>query len=457
MYETTINPGIGLGSFLKLGSSLYSVSNALMKFNYKLRIGYSDKDFLNLSIIVEVVDVGIRLTFLNHHHQALNLIELMHLNDSKSKPIKLIYNDINLNELDTNESNEFKKSDEMKKLNEVDNRRLFTDLDGKRTSLDQLSSFLFTGPTLKSIYNKIFGPTYPGDLYDHVYIITYPGISFKFKLSSEIYDKVRHLQKQAIILYLLNLDQDIICDSIAIHKGDSWNDFKNSDRNLCENHEPINRLSINLDVGEIIVNFNDSSTKKLIIGKTSQQQTLNILGPPDNYFNKFDSRLLIHKHTNIKYDNEISQYKFHNYFKYGFDILYDLNDESNLVQNKTTIKKVIIHNGGIPESLNFMKWNRCNWEIYNKLVNFNSSMVYDNLPSYLKSLSPVILNRNESEFVDNDLDIIDYPKVNQESVASTNPMEQKIKTWGQSKLYGFDHCIFEILDSNGTISTITVY
>lgn len=444
LYETNISPGDGLGSFIKLGESLYSVTNQLMKFNYKLRINYSNSDFLNVPIMVDIVEVGIRLTFLNNHHQALKLIELIHLNGSKSKPLKLVYNDINLNEFASKDSSACSSAS---------------------ISSDQSSiqSFVSTGPTLKAIYNKVFGPTYPGDLYDKVYIITYPGISFKFELSQEVYDKVYELEKQAILSYLLNLDQDIVCDSIALYKGDSWNDFKASDYNLCDNRELIKRLMINLELGEIKINFkDDDEVKKLYIGKTTQQQTLNILGPPDNYFNKFDSRLLIHRHATIKNndDDDISQYKFHNYFKYGFDILYDLNDENNSVQNKTTIKKIIIHNGGITESLNFMKWNRCNWEIHNAepKLNFNSSMTFDSLPAYFKKLSPVILNRVESEFVDNDLDIINYPEDNQQaSVRSINSTEEKIKIWGQSKLYGFDHCIFEVLDSNGTISTITVY
>jgi len=191
------------------------------------------------------------------------------------------------------------------------------------------------------------------------------------------------------------------------------------------------------------------------------------LGPPDDYFNKFDSRLLIHKHTKglladsaQLQENDISHYKFHNYYKYGMDVLYDLNGKNTKVQSKTTIKKIILHNGGICESLNFMKWNRCNWEIYNDNVRFNSSMTFKDLPESLQNLTPVLLNRNESEFVDNDLDIIHFPKeasFSQESQLSLSSVDERVKTWGQSKLYGFDRCIFEVLDSNGTISTITVY
>ncbi len=103
-----------------------------------------------------------------------------------------------------------------------------------------------------------------------------------------------------------------------------------------------------------------------------------------------------------------------------------------------------------------MKWNRCNWTIESSQFanTINSSMYFEELPSGFKDLTPVFLNRYESEFIDNDLDIIDLPNID---VKKDSVKSAKLKRWGQSKLYGLERCIVEVINSNGCISSITIY
>lgn len=79
---------------------------------------------------------------------------------------------------------------------------------------------------------------------------------------------------------------------------------------------------------------------------------------------------------------------------------------------------------------------------------------------------PVLLNRNESEITrDEDLEIVHVAAngkldlsgqgLSTESIGSKPSNE--FKTWGQSKLYGFDRCIWEVIESNNCISNVTIY
>lgn len=520
IYETVIVPGERLGNSIKLGSSLYETITHLNKFNYKLRVNYSEKQFLHLPIVVTIVDFGIRLTFRNNSEQVLDLIEVLDVTNQrkgrqqrKHRLLKLVYNGIGLNEFESDDCDTTLFPDEQLCLSETSSTSTSLDDVSTTTTTNSHTSstepFSSSGPTLKLIYNKIFGPTYPGkiSLHSPIYILSYPGVSFRFNILNDLlYKSVLEETKkndggsnkndELVLSILLNWDspRDISCEAIALYKGNSWDDFNlrellplgsEANTNEYNSQEPVKEpnLKVNLDDGTVKVYLKESrdenglekTIKPFVIklGETTQQEISNILGPPDDYFNKFDSRLLIHNHLpklsgNSKNDqdagNDISHYKFHNYFRFGIDFLYDLSGKDytpNNCQQSSTVKKVILHNGGITESLNFMKWNKCNWEIQTTIQgtthNFNSSMYFCQLPQQFQELTPVLLNRNESEFIDNDLDIIDFPQQTSLENITNNDIPEKVKTWGQSKLYGFERCIFEVIDSNGCISTVTIY
>ncbi|RLV90280.1 hypothetical protein JA1_004672 [Spathaspora sp. JA1] len=478
IYETVVNPGQGLGNHIKLGSPMFDIIKHLDKHKYRLRITFSDKNFYQTPTLVKILDLGIRLTFNNHPDQHLELIEVLNLEDNTidRKLLRLIYNGQSLNEFenDSGQLSSLALESTISKTSScstiMDNTSpVLSSTSSTNSAVQALSS---VGPSFKTIYNKIFGPTYPGKLNrdKKTYILSYPGISFKFKITNTgLLDSISSDDNEHQILSkILNWDNpfDVSCDSIALYKGNSWEDYKVNNQNKPNTASyEISKLAINLNQGIVKIIRNDSQDI-IKLGISTQQEVVNILGPPDEYFNKFDSRLLIHNHLtdDIAKENaqDISHCKFHNYYRYGIDILYDLNNsKGNQNKMNTTVKKIVIHNGGIPEDLNFMKWNSCNWEIEreeddNKEPGFqiNSTMYFDQLPDVFHSLNPVLLNRNESEFIDNDLDIIELPDQHQQEHQEENP---KVKTWGQTKLYGLNRCILEVINSNGCISTVTIY
>lgn len=492
--HTAVIPGEGIGNSIKLGQQMYTIVNKFVKFNHKINIAYSDKNYMRTPIIVTLHELGIRLLFENST-QRLILIEIIDL-----KYLKLFYNGMNLNDIIVNSSQDHCDEDDTVKMVEGMNAPSIAK-DMAEYNLEDLEEVTLVYPTLRDIYNKIFGPTYPGKLSGNclIYILSYPGISFRFSItSSGLKAQLQEMEKNddSVLSKLLNWEKpnNIRCEAISIFEGTSWNEFHSRLSNeppklRSPSEKSVEMLAINLKLGLIKILFNNKQERFIKIGKTTQQEMLSILGPPDDYFNKFDSRLLIHKHLSksLELDSDYqdnSIYKFHNYFKLGLDFLYDLNDKSSL-GSTGILKKVIVHNGGITESLDFMKWNKCNWTMipgnnsspdneFPNDITIDSSMYFDEIPQQFfdaintqgKEVIPVLLNRNETEFVDNDLDIIDTSEVSSvketifkqrsNSIKSVSS-NTKTKTWGQSKLYGCNRCIWEVIDSLGCVSSLTIY
>lgn len=88
IYETAIYPGVGIGNNIKLGHTLYEVINELNKYEYRYQVMYSEKNYYQSPILVQIVDLDIRLTFQNQKDQILRLIEFLHLN-GKQKRVEL--------------------------------------------------------------------------------------------------------------------------------------------------------------------------------------------------------------------------------------------------------------------------------------------------------------------------------------------------------------------------------
>ncbi|KAI5964949.1 hypothetical protein CANMA_003459 [Candida margitis] len=455
IYETTIFPGAGIGNNIKLGFTLYEVIIELNKHDYKYQVIYSEKNYYESPILVQIIDLDLRLTFQNKKDQTLNLIEVLHLGGSNTeKPLRLLYKGQSLNEFESvvrssNDSGSFEHSNSSSSL---------TTSNSNSSSAENGTRLVSSGPSFQLIYNKILGPTYPGVLNKNTksYILSYPGIAFKYKINNEeLYTKLVEQSNESVLDTLINWDHasDIVCDSIAIFKGKTWSEYKANSQMVQGS-----TFKVDLDNGVIVVN----GKRSIKIGKSTQQDVIDIIGPPDDRFSKYDSRLLIHNYLSGDSVEEAKKKdfrncKFHNYYKLGLDILYDLKTPALASENtlNSVVNKVILHNGGIVEDLSFMKWNRCNWTIESSQFDpIDSTMYFADLPPGFKDLTPVFLNRYESEFIDNDLDIIDLPSID---VKKGSVKSAKLKRWGQSKLYGLQKCIVEVLNSNGCISSVTIY
>lgn len=464
-----IIPGEGLDHMLKLGDSLHLTINRLKELNQPLKIAYSALRFLDTPILVTLPKLGVRLMFESSRNQELVLIEVLNFDH-----LKLTYNGALLNDIvyRTPSNDELLGSSDILGLS--DRKQVLP-------------------PKLKEIYNKIFGPTYPGALHleKRTYVLSYPGISFKFRLElAELLAKLAHLSDNNDILSkLTNWDSahEIPCESVAIFKGEDYFDFH---RRLCatsrKNMSPpekkpaqlsVDKVSVNLERGTAHFTFlaeNEVPPATITIGETTQQDILRLLGPPDGYFNKFDSRLLIHKHLksmSTEPENSGTVQKFHNYFRHGIDFLYNLNPP---LQGGGILEKIILHNGGIAESLDFMQWNKCNWEITTErdhhVMKVDSLMYFNEFGwDFLDAIKndkacPVLLNRNESEITnDEDLEIIQVQELEKHVIftQSSDLIDSKpsneYKTWGQLKLYGYNRCIWEVLETNNCVSSVTVY
>lgn len=380
----SIKPGEGI-DILKLNTNLHTILSQFKRDN--LSLFYSSKDYLNTPIKVDIKNLGISLMFQN---DKLSLIEIHSLNSG----FHYMYNNIDL-------------------------------------------SSLSTGVTLKLIYNKVFGPTYPGKFIGDYYMLSYPGICFKFHIG-----KLKGPKFEENLSYLLNLNHDIACEEILIFPHNSFDEFLSLLKQGNSMVQQGFKLKANIWLGLIELSLDDKRFT-IKIGETSQQEVLNFLGPPDDTFNKLDSRLLIHnkllKRMNVDHSsNRIL--KFHNYFKYGLDLLYDLTGNG-------VLNKVILYNGNVIELSNFSHWNKCNYEIYmGRGTNpFDERHRVDSSAGYFSDIrledkgTPVLLNRGESELIN--MDVIPINELND---------------WGQSKLYCFDHCIWEVL-ANDVVSCVTLY
>lgn len=459
MVSANILPGEGIENEFVLGNSLYDTVAKMKQLNEPLKIAYGAKNYLDTPILMTLPKLATRLMFHSSGNQELMLIEILDFSCRK-----LCYKGTYLNDIVY-----AYPSDE--------------ELSG--SSENPVRKKLVLPSTLKQIYNKIFGPTFPGsiDCERRSYVLSYPGIAFRFKINLDelLYRLADVNDSNDILSILTNWDvaADIPCESLAVYKGESYGEFHRRLKTLSRsNLRDYAKSGSGLSVSQIRVDLVHGKadierdldgplpTATITIGETTQQDIIRLLGPPDACFNKFDSRLLIHKHLKaigMPSEKSGSVYKFHNYFRHGVDYLYNLNAAQ---QSGGVLEKIIIHNGGIAESLDFMRWNKCDWSIHHTehglSVEVDSLMYFGDFSGEFfdridkTKNGPVLLNRGESEIVGSDE--VEFVQVKE--IGGTDVVDVEnggtCKTWGQLKLYGFHRCIFEVV-SNGCVSCVTVY
>ncbi|KAG7882254.1 hypothetical protein KL905_000251 [Ogataea polymorpha] len=341
---------------------------------------------------------------------------------------------------------------------------------------ESMSSFHF-----KHIYNKIFGPTYPGtkDEASKSYRLSYPGIAFLFNIEGVALNQ----GSDDLIRTLNNNNYDINCYSIAIFKGDSWHEGAQKIRDVIEDtnmtskvrhlselfpssHAPQNTMgyaSIDLQARPS-VSIPEYAQVTLVIGVSTMQEITSKLGPPDD-------TLLKYREITSYGSKGIKIYKIHNYFRYGLDLIYVLDEIKN---GSSILAKITIH-CNVENSLEFLKYEKLNFKIESLT---STDTVYSHQPfDEIQKLLPrelknkfVFLNRKEYEInsfsinSDNAFEVIDYEdnfdsstSVENESTSSTNAEEnEEYKNWGLTKLFGYGRCLFEILIDGNRISSITI-
>lgn len=264
----------------------------------------------------------------------------------------------------------------------------------KKSRLSYNGSELTRGgqsPAFRYIYNKLFGPTYPGEYLEDqgVYILSYPGISFSFPV-----DRTQW-KEDVDFVPLLSAANAQPAVSMALFHGSSWAEARNqlftkppvNPRNptvtsLSSKQSPANdeielvRIYHNAGKIELIRRHNPPFVINL--QSTTPQDLVTELGPPNTIYHKNDHRLSIHRTqggipgTDEEIENDLTQSDngdseededsdsgstdyFYNYYGHGFDV-YIATSAGHVAS------KVILH-GNVPGSYEFNRWRRCRWEI----------------------------------------------------------------------------------------------
>ncbi|ODV85248.1 hypothetical protein CANARDRAFT_7893 [[Candida] arabinofermentans NRRL YB-2248] len=330
-------PSEGVG-FLRLGLTLYRAMNLLKQNNLHndLRFIYSSNSDV---IILQLINYNLNLIF-DSSSQKLIIIEINLNNRNKAYGVKYIYKG------------------------------------------EIINNFEF-----KSIYNRVFGPTYPGLLNEktHNYYLSYIGIAFKF--DNVIIKNAKNHKTDDLIRILTNSKDDFNCSAITIFKGDSWNESSNkiidllnlpkfndkivgfaneysiNYKSLKLNNYPFQKnnfiqiqsanLDLTCDSYQLSYTINSSSPVlnhfNISFGKTTMQEIVQTFGTPQ------ESIIKCKECNQNNTDKRKQFYRIHNYFSLGFDITYKLSNGNRNGSN--VVNKLTIHNN-IPNSLEFQKYER---------------------------------------------------------------------------------------------------
>lgn len=256
-----------------------------------------------------------------------------------------------------------------------------------------------SSPSFRYTYNKLFGPTYPGEyLPDQgVYILSYPGISFSFPVDKDQW------KDNVDFVSLLSSASAQPATSMAIFHGPSWAEARNqlftkpatNPRNpnitsLSAKQSPANDeidfIRIHHSLGKIELVRRHNPPFFITLHNTTPQDLLTELGPPTSIYHKNDHRLSIHRAQGAlgatsaddieveadltNSDNGESEDEeggesdsgsadyFYNYYSHGFDVYISTSSGSS----SHLATKIILH-GNVPGSYEFHRYRRARWEI----------------------------------------------------------------------------------------------
>lgn len=202
--------------------------------------------------------------------------------------------------------------------------RLIEVLDFSRTNLAYKSQSVLKGgksseqsvssprPSFRHVYNRLFGPSYPGEYIAPAdespygtYVLSYPGVAFSFPLQHSAWSD------QCDFVALLSSSAALPATSMSIFQGSSWPEIR---ANLFTQQPPYPRSSALvgksreshadeieewqvLGAGKLEVIRRTGSPVCITLGKTSSQDLIADFGPPDAIYRRNDRRISIHRAT----------------------------------------------------------------------------------------------------------------------------------------------------------------
>ena len=171
-----------------------------------------------------------------------------------------------------------------------------------------------TGPAFRHVYDRLFGPTFPGEYNppphdtesaSGLYILSYPGIAFNFPFQNSAW------RPQEDFVSLLS-SNTAGATSMAIFEGQSWQEARQdlmvrpcanprslalSSRGKEYRPDEIELVKIQGN-GKIDIERRNNPDLQIILSETTPQDLIAELGPPDAIHRKYDRRLSIHKVQN---------------------------------------------------------------------------------------------------------------------------------------------------------------
>lgn len=172
-------------------------------------------------------------------------------------------------------------------------------------------SLSHNGPLFRHVYNKLFGPTFPGEYTpspsgpgskEGLYVLSYPGVAFTFPLPDAAW------RPEVDFVSLLS-SYAAAATSMAIFDGQSWPEARQdlmvrpclnprslalSSRGKELRPDEIELIRVRSN-GRLDIERRNSPDFCIILGQTAPQDLVAELGPPDAIHRKYDRRLSIHK------------------------------------------------------------------------------------------------------------------------------------------------------------------
>ncbi|RKF66735.1 UPF0183 protein [Golovinomyces cichoracearum] len=290
IFSAQVYPGHALG-FLVLGATLHDILTRLradlLRFS-KIDLIFEQNSPLAEPVILGLPNNGLRLRF-DGPEQRLRLIEVL----------------------------DFTKSHLTYKDKEILRPSTYNQIGSGAAQCE-----CQPGPLFKHIYNRLLGPTFPGeyiepDQEEHemgTYVLSYPGIAFSFPLAKSKWSP----EKDCVSLLSSSTTQ--FASSMAIYRGKSWSHARESLFTYSTDKRDLHSIpSKNRELARdevTLIKIHGQGQIELLrpeglpsfwmkLGLTSPQDLVANLGPPDAIYRKTDQSMSIHKSSFTGYGRRL--------------------------------------------------------------------------------------------------------------------------------------------------------
>lgn len=177
------------------------------------------------------------------------------------------------------------------------------------------------GPSFRHVYNRLFGPSYPGEyippagdaLYG-TYVLSYPGVAFSFPLQNSAWSD------NCDFVALLSSSAASSATSMAIFQGPSWVEARNQlftiqpqlprspaliGKGRDSVPDEIEEIRV-LGGGKIELSRRTHPPLVITLSETTPQDLIAELGPPDAIYRKNDRRISIHNARGVNQPRPLS-------------------------------------------------------------------------------------------------------------------------------------------------------